>query len=89
MDMKLNCENYLKYLSNEHKTQFIILRFPNVIGPNLTHGVIFDFLKKSHSLKVAFFVFKNLHHLKQNHNFFLEFYLHFFMTLNLNKSNTY
>ncbi len=44
--MKLNCENYLKYLSNEYKTQFIILRFPNVIGPDLTHGVIFDFLKK-------------------------------------------
>ena len=54
--MKLNCENYLKYLSNEHKTTFLIFRFPNVVGPNLSHGVIFDFLNKikknKHSLLV-------------------------------------
>ena len=24
----------------------VIFRFPNVIGPRLTHGVIFDFIKK-------------------------------------------
>ncbi len=26
----------------------VIFRFPNVIGPRLTHGVIFDFIKKLH-----------------------------------------
>ena len=44
--MKLNCEKYIKYLSNNNNCNFIILRFPNVIGPNLTHGIIFDFLAK-------------------------------------------
>ena len=24
----------------------VIFRFPNVIGPNLTHGVIYDFVRK-------------------------------------------
>ena len=36
-----------KYLSNEHNTTFLIFRFPNVVGPNLSHGVIFDFLHKA------------------------------------------
>ena len=45
--MKLNCEKFLKYLSNNYNCNFIVLRFPNVIGPYLTHGVIFDFLEKA------------------------------------------
>lgn len=31
------------YMNNFHS---LIFRFPNVIGPRLTHGVIFDFIKK-------------------------------------------
>lgn len=26
--------------------QSLIFRFPNVVGPKLTHGVIYDFIKK-------------------------------------------
>ena len=35
--------NAYTYMNN-YKT--LIFRFPNVIGPRLTHGVIFDFIKK-------------------------------------------
>ncbi len=31
------------YMNNFHTLMF---RFPNVIGPRLTHGVIFDFMKR-------------------------------------------
>jgi len=31
------------YMNNFHS---LVFRFPNVIGPRLTHGVIFDFMKK-------------------------------------------
>lgn len=44
--MKLQCEKILKFHSNFYKTKFYIFRFPNVVGPNLTHGIIYDFLKK-------------------------------------------
>ena len=32
--------------ANMNDMNVVIFRFPNVIGPRLTHGVIFDFIKK-------------------------------------------
>lgn len=29
-----------------NEMEVLVFRFPNVIGPNLTHGVIFDFIRK-------------------------------------------
>lgn len=42
---KLGCEGLISaftYMNNLHS---LVFRFPNVIGPRLTHGVIFDFVK--------------------------------------------
>lgn len=35
--------NAFSYMNNFHS---LVFRFPNVIGPKLTHGVIFDFMKR-------------------------------------------
>jgi UDP-glucose 4-epimerase len=43
---KLACEKYIRSFYEYHKLKHVIFRFPNVIGPYLTHGVIFDFLQK-------------------------------------------
>lgn len=43
---KLACEKYIRSFYEYHKIKHIIFRFPNVVGPYLTHGVIFDFIKK-------------------------------------------
>lgn len=43
---KLGCEGLISaftYMNNFHS---LVFRFPNVIGPRLTHGVIFDFVKR-------------------------------------------
>ena len=44
--MKLASEGYLSAFSKTNSASVIIFRFPNVIGNNLTHGVIFDMRKK-------------------------------------------
>lgn len=43
---KLGCEGIISAYSFMNEFSSLIFRFPNVIGPRLTHGVIFDFLKK-------------------------------------------
>lgn len=43
---KLGSEALISAFSYMNDLQCLIFRFPNVIGPGLTHGVIFDFIKK-------------------------------------------
>lgn len=45
--MKALCEQYLESLSKNNKIKLYIFRFPNVVGKNLTHGILYDFIKKS------------------------------------------
>ena len=44
--MKLFSEEYLEYIANKNNLKTYVFRFPNVIGNNLTHGIIYDFIKK-------------------------------------------
>ena len=43
---KYASENFISSYTHMNDLNTMIFRFPNVIGPNLTHGVIFDFAKK-------------------------------------------
>ena len=43
---KLGSEALISAYSYMNDLQVLIFRFPNVIGPRLTHGVIFDFVKR-------------------------------------------
>lgn len=44
---KLVSESLLQALSCVHKNlPILIVRFPNVVGPHATHGVVFDFVRK-------------------------------------------
>jgi len=43
---KLGSEALISAFSFMNDMQVLVFRFPNVIGPRLTHGVIFDFIKK-------------------------------------------
>ena len=43
---KYASENFISSYSYMNDFNTMIFRFPNVIGPNLTHGVIYDFVKK-------------------------------------------
>ena len=43
---KLASEAYLSSYGYMNDMDVLIFRFPNVIGPNLTHGVLFDFIDK-------------------------------------------
>lgn len=43
---KLASEAYIHAYAFMNDIDATIFRFPNVIGPNLTHGVIFDFIQK-------------------------------------------
>lgn len=43
---KLGCEALISAFSYMNDMEVLVFRFPNVIGPRLTHGVIFDFIKK-------------------------------------------
>lgn len=43
---KLGSEALLSAFSYMNDMKVLVFRFPNVIGPRLTHGVIFDFIKK-------------------------------------------
>lgn len=43
---KLASESFISSYSSMCDMKVVIFRFPNVIGPRLTHGVIFDFIRK-------------------------------------------
>lgn len=43
---KLGSEALISAYSHMNDFEALIFRFPNVIGPRLTHGVIFDFIRK-------------------------------------------
>lgn len=43
---KLGSEALISAYSHMNEIDALIFRFPNVIGPRLTHGVIFDFIKR-------------------------------------------
>ena len=43
---KLGSENIISSFAYMNDLSVLIFRFPNVIGPRLTHGVIFDFIKR-------------------------------------------
>lgn len=43
---KLASESLISAYTYMNDLGVLVFRFPNVIGPNLTHGVIFDFIKK-------------------------------------------
>lgn len=43
---KLGSEALISAFSYMSDIQALVFRFPNVIGPNLTHGVVYDFIKK-------------------------------------------
>lgn len=43
---KMASEAFIKSFSYMNNFNALIFRFPNVIGPNLTHGVFFDFINR-------------------------------------------
>lgn len=43
---KLASEAFISSYAHMNDFEVLIFRFPNVVGPNLTHGVIFDFIRK-------------------------------------------
>ncbi len=43
---KLASESIISSYTHMYSLNSLIFRFPNVVGPRLTHGVIFDFIKK-------------------------------------------
>lgn len=43
---KYASENFISAYTFMNDLNVMVFRFPNVIGPHLTHGVIFDFVKK-------------------------------------------
>ncbi len=45
---KLGSEALISAFTYMNDMNSLIFRFPNVIGPRLTHGVIFDFIRKLH-----------------------------------------
>jgi UDP-glucose 4-epimerase len=43
---KLSSEGYVHAYAHLYGMRCFIFRFPNVVGPNLTHGAIFDFVQR-------------------------------------------
>lgn len=43
---KMASEAYIRAFSYMNSFNSLIFRFPNVVGPNLTHGVFFDFINR-------------------------------------------
>lgn len=43
---KYASESFISSFTHMNGMSSLVFRFPNVIGPNLTHGAIFDFIKK-------------------------------------------
>lgn len=56
---KLASEKILEVLANQRKIQLINLRFCAIVGSNLTHGVIYDFMKKIKSKDKEFEILGN------------------------------
>jgi UDP-glucose 4-epimerase len=57
--MKLSAENFIKYFCRKKNCKYIIFRFPNVVGNNLTHGILYDFNKKRKKKNKIFNVLGN------------------------------
>lgn len=57
--MKLSAENFIKYFCRKKNCKYRIFRFPNVVGNNLTHGILYDFNKKRKKKKNFFNVLGN------------------------------
>jgi UDP-glucose 4-epimerase len=43
---KLSSEAYVQAYAHLYGLSCLVFRFPNVVGPNLTHGAIFDFVRR-------------------------------------------
>lgn len=43
---KLSSESLIKAHSTIHEIDSLVFRLPNIVGPNMTHGVVFDFVNK-------------------------------------------
>ena len=43
--MKLSSESYI-YANYKNFDKLLIIRFPNVVGGNMTHGLLYDLIKK-------------------------------------------
>ena len=56
---KVASEAYIKAFSFMNEFNSLIFRFPNVIGPNLTHGVFFDFISRLKTNPNELFVLGN------------------------------
>lgn len=57
--MKLASENFINYFCNNYSLKSYIFRFPNVVGENLTHGIIYDFFSKKKNKQKIFQVLGN------------------------------
>ena len=56
---KLSSEAYISSFSHKCNFKAWIFRFPNVVGRRLTHGVIFDFLRKLEDNQQQLFILGN------------------------------
>ena len=68
--MKLLSEDYLIHQQMKKNFFLNIFRFPNVVGKNLTHGIIYDFLKKK---KIKDFLFSSFRKWKSAKTLFICF----------------
>ena len=57
--MKLASEACLSTFSKISKTKIYIIRFPNVIGTQMTHGLIYDLIKKIKKNKTKLYILGN------------------------------
>ncbi len=62
--MKAACESFISSYSYKHNLKSFIFRFPNVVGTNLTHGVIYDLSRKIIANKKYLNVLGNGHQCK-------------------------
>jgi UDP-glucose 4-epimerase len=56
---KLASEAFLCSFSSNYGIKSWILRFPNIVGPRCTHGVVFDFINKLRKDKTSLEIFGN------------------------------
>lgn len=49
---KYASEGFISSYTFMNDLNTVVFRFPNVIGPNLTHGVIYDFVKKLQKIQM-------------------------------------
>ena len=57
--MKLASESYISSFSYLNNVNTLIFRFPNVVGKNLTHGLLYDMKKKINSKNKFVYVLGN------------------------------